>query len=93
MVLSKRNSNKLKSLKVTKKHGCVGGGVVCDVVCDVCVMLCGGMFDFKLLGGFDNRQTNEQTDKRTFVLLESLLRMKKLKTDLHRPSTCSSKQG
>ena len=41
-----------------------------DVVCDV---VWGGMIDLKLFGGFDFRQTNE----RTFVVVESLSRLKK----------------
>ena len=38
----------------------------------LCVMLCGGMIDFLLFGGFDFRWTNRWT----FVLLESLSRLK-----------------
>ena len=33
--------------------------------------------DFKLLRGFDNGRTDEQTDEQTFVIVESLLRLKK----------------
>ena len=42
-----------------------------DVVCDV---VWGGMIDLKLFGGFalrqTDRQTNEQTDGRTFVVVK-----------------------
>ena len=34
--------------------------------------------DFKLLRGFDNGQTDGQTDKQTFVIVESLSRLKTL---------------
>ena len=36
------------------------------------------MIDFMLFGGFDLSQMNGQTDEWTFVLLESLLRLKKI---------------
>ena len=34
------------------------------------------MFDLELFGGFDFTQTNRQTDERTFVIVESLSRLK-----------------
>ena len=34
--------------------------------------------DFKLLRGFDDRQTDRQTNGRTFVIVESLSRLKSL---------------
>ena len=34
--------------------------------------------DFKLLRGFDNGRTDEQTDEQTFVIVESLSRLKSI---------------
>ena len=36
------------------------------------------MIDFKLFGGFGDRQTDRRTDERTFVVVESLSRLKKI---------------
>ena len=36
------------------------------------------MIDFELFGGFGNGQTDRLTDKRTLVVVESLLRLKNL---------------
>ena len=36
----------------------------------------GEMIDFKLCRGFDDRQTDGQTNKWTFVVVESLLKLK-----------------
>ena len=51
------------------------GDAVCVLMLCVmlCVMLCSGMIDFMLFGGF---VTDEQTDGRTFAVVESLLRLK-----------------
>ena len=50
------------------------------VVCVLLFLFCGDvvceMIDLKLLGGFDFRQTDRQTDERTFVLLKLLSRLK-----------------
>ena len=35
--------------------------------------------DFKLLRGFDNRQTDRRTDEQTFVIVELLSRLKRVK--------------
>ena len=47
--------------------------VVSDVVSDV---VCDGMIDFKQFGGFGNRRTDRQMDKRTLVVVELLSQLK-----------------
>ena len=41
MIVKVPIDNKLKSLQVAQKHGCVGDGCVCDVACKVAVDNCG----------------------------------------------------
>ena len=83
-----QQAEKLKSREIKRlcnvlcDVACDGVGEQCCVwLCEWCCELfggcwCDGMIDFMLFWGFEDRLTDRLTNERTFVLLESLSRLK-----------------